>query len=110
MPPKKPMTNDDRAERVRQEGKRGIIAVSREQLDSMGRKELLEIWKMINFQIYKEWEEFSTQELMYYGYCSLFAPLKMSEESPTYTMRVTLEEPEPLIELFERRKNDNSNV
>uniref|UniRef100_A0A6H1ZH81 Uncharacterized protein n=1 Tax=viral metagenome TaxID=1070528 RepID=A0A6H1ZH81_9ZZZZ len=103
-PEKLPPTDEQRREGVRQEGRRGIIDMPFAQRREIGER-LNYIWNLTNFQLFKTWFDEHEEIVHYYGYCPLFEPLKMSEEFPTYTMRVTFEDPEATVEMFKRRKS-----
>lgn len=103
MPPKLPPTDEEKREGVRQEGRKGIIDIPMHQYHAIGRDRLLWVWNYIEFQIFKTWEENQGMSKLYYGYCPLFAPLKMDEDIPTYSLRVAFEKSEPLVELLQRR-------
>ncbi len=103
MPPKKEPSEEQRAEKVRQEQRRGILYVDEKFKKEIGDDKLRELFAYIEFQIYETWKTSISSDLAYFGYCPLFEPLSSREVSPNYTMRVTFSDTEPIIEMFKRR-------
>lgn len=103
MPAKLDPTKYQRRERVRQEGRRGTLEIPFTQQIDLGDQGLDEILNYINFQLFKSWRDEANRTINLYGYCPLFEPLLMEEKSPVYTMRVSLDEAEPIVEMFKRR-------
>ena len=104
MPQKLPPTDKEKRETVRQEGRKGIIELTRGQKEWIGRDRLIDIWKLAEFQIFKIWDDERMDMTHYYGYCPMFIPTDREDSIPRYTMRVTFEKPEPVLELFRRRE------
>jgi MoaA/NifB/PqqE/SkfB family radical SAM enzyme len=104
-PQKLPPTDEQKKEKVRQEGRKGIITMSYAQKGELGRDMLIEIWELAEFQIFKTWEDEKVGTCFYCGYCPMFSATERSERIPYYTMRVTFEpgKRDPTIEMFRRR-------
>ena len=99
-----------KAQRVRQEGRRGMLHIDEASMKEIGQKKIYELLNRVGFQMYRTWFEETEAEkyTILYGYCPLFASLKMDEKAPIYTMRVDFKDPEPIVEMIERRKTNDS--
>lgn len=98
MPAKKPMSDEDKDLVVRQEGRRGFLKLRKDKIAEFGERRLEDVFDKIRFQIFARHSD--AEHTIFYGYCSLFAPLSLHEKSPYYKMRVDFKEPDPVIEMF----------
>jgi len=97
-----------KAQKVRQEGRRGMLHIDEASMKEIGQKKVYELLNGVGFQMYRAWFEEEKKCSILYGYCPLFASLKMDEKAPIYTMRVDFKDPEPIVEMIERRKANDS--
>jgi hypothetical protein len=97
-PAKKPITEEEKQLRVRQEGRRGHLRIAKAMIDDIGLDKLEDILMRVGFQTTGKFVE--PDCIKYYGYCPLFAPLDFHEKSLNYLMRVDLREAEPIVEFF----------
>lgn len=81
---------------------RGFLVIDDRFRESIGDKELNNLFKFIEFETYGAHHNKSLAIDEYYGYCPLFKPLLAEEKTPTYTMKVDFSGPDPVVEMFER--------
>jgi hypothetical protein len=101
MPPKKPLTDEDRRTIVRQEGKRGFVILSK--FEANDSDEIMSILKYVHFQHFQTLEDPVNNMVLLYGYCPLFKPLAIREKTPKYIMNYDLSESEPIVEMIEMK-------
>jgi hypothetical protein len=99
---RQPKTDFEKMQETRDEGKRGFLRIPQDQLIDIGDQRLEDLFESIYLQIYGKYFDETGRYTEYYAYCPLFAPMAMGEETPNYTMRVTFEEPGPVIEILRR--------
>lgn len=97
-----------KAQKVRQEGRRGMLHIDEAFMKEIGQKRVYDLLNMVGFQMFRAWFEEEEKCSVLYGYCPLFAPLTMDEKTPVYTMKVDFNDPEPVIEMRERRQANDS--
>lgn len=102
MPPKKPMSKEDREWVVRQEGRIGNLVINTNELVEWPLS-LDDIIDYMEMQVYQKVENYEKHRIILYGYCELFAPKHSLSGIPYYTIKVDFSENEPIIEVFERR-------
>lgn len=95
----------DMQREVREEQRRGFLIIDDTFIEMMGEDRMKGFLKFINLETYGTYRDEDQKHSEYYGYCPLFAPLKFSEKTPTYTMKVDFSESltEPIVETFQRR-------
>ncbi len=100
MPPKNPMTQEEKRWLVRQEGRIGYLLIDRSLIADMGAKKVNSLLDTMEFQPYKEFDQEFSMGWKLFGYCPLFEP--KAEGIPTYILKVDLSENEPIIEVFKQ--------